>query len=100
MLQFGLKSQSASLSDLGITDGIVYWNQSAEELEHIILTQGQAKVCQSGAIAVDTGEFTGRSPKDRFIVVDSVTETAVWWNNFNIKFTAKNFSRLYKKAIQ
>lgn len=100
MLQFGLKSQSASLSELGITDGIIYWNQSPEELEHIALTQGQAKLCQSGAIAVDTGEFTGRSPRDRFIVLDSLTENTVWWNNFNIQFSAKHFNKLYKKAIQ
>ena len=33
----------------------------------------------TGALAIDTGEFTGRSPKDRFIVKDSITEESVWW---------------------
>ena len=34
----------------------------------------------TGAVAVDTGKFTGRSPKDRYIVKDSVTEDTIWWD--------------------
>lgn len=99
MHQFGLKPQGEFLSDLGIEEGTVYWNLTSEELEQKCLDQEQAKPTNSGAIAVDTGEFTGRSPRDRFIVVDSLTENAVWWNTFNIQFNPKDFNRLYKKAI-
>jgi len=49
-------------------------------------------------MAVDTGEFTGRSPKDRFIVYDDITKDAVWWENFNIKFDADKFDTLYNRV--
>ncbi|MCP2230942.1 phosphoenolpyruvate carboxykinase (ATP) [Erwinia aphidicola] len=38
-------------------------------------------VTQSGAVAVDTGIFTGRSPKDKYIVRDDVTRDTLWWND-------------------
>ncbi|MCL4151274.1 UNVERIFIED_CONTAM: hypothetical protein GTU68_023787 [Idotea baltica] len=51
-----------------------------------------------GAICVDTGEFTGRSPKDRFVVQDSITENAVDWNEINIPFDSDKFDALYDKV--
>lgn len=36
---------------------------------------------QSGAVAVDTGIFTGRSPKDKYIVLDDKTKDTVWWTS-------------------
>ena len=42
-----------------------------------------------------TGEFTGRSPKDRFIVKDSITEGSVDWGEINIPFEKSNFENLY-----
>ena len=44
-----------------------------------------------GAIAVNTGEFTGRSPMDRFIVNDDITSGKIWWGDINIPFDAENF---------
>ena len=38
-------------------------------------------VTECGAVAVNTGEFTGRSPKDKYIVKDAVTENTVWWSD-------------------
>ena len=57
------------------------------------------KEASSGALAVNTGEFTGRSPKDRFIVRDSITEDKVWWGDINIPFDSEAFDRLYDKVI-
>ena len=53
---------------------------------------------ESGALAVNTGEFTGRSPKDRFIVKDDVTREQVWWGNINIPFPTDMFDALYDKV--
>ena len=53
----------------------------------------------TGALAIDTGEFTGRSPKDRFIVEDSITKKHVWWGDINLPFDADKFKQLYKKVI-
>ncbi len=41
----------------------------------------RAKVTGTGALAVDTGVFTGRSPKDKYIVLDDISEKTVWWKS-------------------
>lgn len=51
-------------------------------------------------LAVDTGEFTGRSPKDRFIVNDDLTTDTVWWGDVNIPFGVGAFDKLYLKVIK
>jgi phosphoenolpyruvate carboxykinase (ATP) len=100
MLELGNKPQNTTLRDLGILDGIAHWNLSAEQLIRISLATGQAKKTSTGAIAVDTGEFTGRSPKDKFIVKDSITESEVWWGNVNTPFDAEKFDQLYIQMIR
>ena len=49
----------------------------------------------SGAIAVHTGRFTGRSPENRFIVRDEITESRVDWSSINIPFSKTHFEQLY-----
>lgn len=74
------------LHDLGITgyEEVVY-NPSYEQLfkeESSAKNQGFEKgaVTESGAMAVKTGIFTGRSPKDRYIVMDDVTKDTISWD--------------------
>ena len=66
-----------------------------------LLTQtlelGQGTLSDTGALVISTGEFTGRSPKDRFIVLDSVTEKTINWNQFNNPIDEKFFDILYRK---
>jgi phosphoenolpyruvate carboxykinase (ATP) len=100
MLELGLKPANASVTDLGISDGKAHWNLSPEQLSKIALDAGQAKMTSSGSITVDTGEFMGRSPKDKFTVKDEVTANSVWWNNFNIPFEPAKFDQLYIKMIR
>lgn len=95
----GLKANSASLEKMGIKNATVHWNLSPEELADISVEKGMAERVNSGAIAVDTGEFTGRSPKDRFIVEDEVTKDAVWWGNINLPFSSEKFDQLQEKMI-
>ena len=99
MQELGLKSENASVGQLGIKDAKVHWNLSPKELADIAVNAGQATRTNTGAISVDTGEFTGRSPKDRFIVKDSVTEDAIWWGNINIPFDSDKFDKLYDKVV-
>jgi phosphoenolpyruvate carboxykinase (ATP) len=63
--------------------------------ETILLSQGT--LTNTGALAIDTGEFTGRSPQDKFIVKDASTENSVWWSQFNIPFDSDKFTRLYER---
>ncbi|HNP17705.1 MAG TPA: phosphoenolpyruvate carboxykinase (ATP) [Fulvivirga sp.] len=98
MQELGLKSGNASVKELGINNGTAHWNLSPKKLADIAVSLGQATRTNSGAISVDTGEFTGRSPKDRFIVKDEVTENSVWWGNINIPFESDKFDKLYKRV--
>jgi phosphoenolpyruvate carboxykinase (ATP) len=100
MLELGRKPENGTLMDLGILDGKVHWNLSPKELIDIAVRTEGARKTDGGAIAIDTGEFTGRSPKDKFIVKDSVTESEVWWGNVNASFDAEKFDQLYIKMIR
>ncbi len=99
MLEYGRKPSIGSVVDYGITEGHAHWNLSPKELIEIAEQLDQARQTSSGAIAIDTGEFTGRSPKDKFTVKDETTASEVWWNNFNIAFDSDKFDRLYAKMI-
>ena len=99
MQELGIKPANASVTDLGIEEGKAHWNLPPDQLVTMAVKAGQATITSSGAIAIDTGEFTGRSPKDKFTVKDEVTSNAVWWNNFNIPFEPSKFDSLYTKMI-
>ncbi|HLP63518.1 phosphoenolpyruvate carboxykinase (ATP) [Flavobacterium sp.] len=80
-------TKSISLEQYGITNTqeIIY-NPSFEFLYNEELNpnlQGYEKgqLTELGAVNVMTGEFTGRSPKDKYIVKDSITENTIWWNS-------------------
>lgn len=99
MLDIEVKPQNASLEELGITNAKAFWNLPPEKLAEISVEKGMATVADSGAINVLTGEFTGRSPQDRFIVKDNITKDSVWWGNINIPFDADKFDALYDKVV-
>ena len=61
------------------------------------IRQDQGKLARTGALAIETGTFTGRSPKDRYIVRDGVTERHVDWGDINQPISAEHFSALYQK---
>jgi len=52
-----------------------------EELNSKLEGYEKGQLTEFGAVNVMTGEFTGRSPKDKYIVKDSVTENTIWWNS-------------------
>ena len=70
----------------------------AELVRHAIIN-GEGTLNDSGALMADTGEFTGRSPKDKFTVCDAKTENTVWWGDVNFKFDASKFDTLLEKVI-
>ncbi len=99
MNEFGIKPSTANLPELGLGNvANAFWNLTPAELVEESILRGMGALADSGALAIDTGEFTGRSPKDRFIVADSKTEEAVWWGDINIKMTPENFDKLFVKV--
>lgn len=93
-------SKTISLSAYGIENAVIKYNLSSEKLHEICLEKGLGKEASSGALAVNTGEFTGRSPKDRFIVKDELTKDQVWWGDINIPFEEEAFDKLYSKITK
>jgi len=91
-------TKTISLDAYGIKNAKAHYQLSSKQLHKTTLKKGQGKEVNSGALAINTGEFTGRSPKDRFIVKDDVTRNEVWWGNINIPFPADMFDRLYDKV--
>ncbi|MBK0370572.1 phosphoenolpyruvate carboxykinase (ATP) [Flavobacterium agrisoli] len=91
-------SKSISLDEMGIKNAKVHYQLTPDELEKITLESGQGKLNDTGALAINTGTFTGRSPQDRYIVKDAITENEVWWGNINIPFDADAFEKLYQKV--
>ncbi|MEN9336357.1 MAG: Phosphoenolpyruvate carboxykinase [Bacteroidota bacterium] len=80
-------TKTISLEKYGITNvqEIVY-NPSYEQLYNEELSSDlsgyeKGQMSELGAVNVMTGEFTGRSPKDKYIVKDGVTENTIWWNS-------------------
>ncbi|MGB7393653.1 MAG: phosphoenolpyruvate carboxykinase (ATP) [Pricia sp.] len=91
--------ESISLDAYGITHSNIHYQLSSSELHAITLKKDMGREAASGALAVKTGEFTGRSPQDRFIVKDLITSDKVWWGNINIPFEPEKFDALYDKVI-
>ena len=91
-------TKTISLEDYGIKNARVHYQLSPEELQKKTIELGQGVESSFGALAVNTGEFTGRSPKDRFIVKDEITEDKVWWGDINIPFDPEKFDSLYNKV--
>src|ERR1700750_1604022 len=92
-------NQLPGLAYLGLNRvGEVFYQLSPAQLIEEALKRNEGVLADSGALAVDTGEFTGRSPKDRFIVEDDITRDNVWWGKVNIKFDADKFDTLYSKV--
>ncbi len=99
MNEFGIKAKNATIADLGLENvSVAYWNLNAAELVEETLVRGEGVLTDTGALAVDTGEFTGRSPKDKFVVLDEKTKDTIWWGDVNFKFDANKFDVLYNRV--
>ncbi|WP_201981285.1 phosphoenolpyruvate carboxykinase (ATP) [Hymenobacter rubidus] len=88
------------LQPLGFTEtGTVHLNLTPAELVEHALRNGEGHLTDTGALMADTGKFTGRSPKDRFVVRDANTADSVWWGDINIPFAPEKFDQLHQKMV-
>lgn len=78
----------------------VHYQQTPEELTAQTIERGAGVLNDTGALLINTGEFTGRSPKDKFTVKDELTENTVHWNDFNIPLEPKYFDQMYEKITK
>ena len=94
-----VKLTAPDLSYLGLGTSLMKYQLSVPELIEEALLNSEGSLADSGALAIDTGKFTGRSPKDRYIVADAITEHEVWWGDVNIKISPAQYDLLYNKVV-
>ena len=100
MQESGTNALDNSLAYLGIKNpASVVWNLTPSELVEETILRGEGVLADTGAIMVDTGEFTGRSPKDKFVVKDENTKDHVWWGDVNNEFSSEKFEKLYNRIM-
>ncbi len=73
----------------------IHYQLSPEELIQDTLRIGDGVLNDTGALVIKTGEFTGRSPKDKFTVKDETTAETVHWNDFNIPIEPQYFDIIF-----
>jgi phosphoenolpyruvate carboxykinase (ATP) len=76
----------------------VHWNLSAAELYERAVARGEGQVAEKGPLVVLTGQHTGRSASDKFIVRDAASEANVWWDN-NLAMTPAAFEALHQAML-
>ena len=82
-------------TSLGLkTKATVYKNLSYDDIASHEKKNGEGKFISNGTFAIDTGKFTGRSPKDKYIVEAEPSSSNVWWGEVNQPMEAKEFDRL------
>lgn len=98
MQDLALDIQTSPLSYLDLeTSGKIHFNLPPAELVEHALARKEGSLTSTGALMANTGKFTGRSPKDRYIVKDEKTSDAVWWGDINIPFDGEKFDQLLEK---
>jgi phosphoenolpyruvate carboxykinase (ATP) len=83
------------LNDQGISTGAnLHWNLETAPLVEAAVQRGEGRLTKDGALLVDTGKFTGRSVKDKFVVRDATTETTINWGSINQPMTTEHWANL------
>ncbi|NRG16578.1 phosphoenolpyruvate carboxykinase [Rhizobiales bacterium] len=100
MKEKGVRNPAIGIVETGLKGlaGICF-NLSEPALYEYAIRRGEASIAAGGALLVDTGIHTGRSPKDKFVVRDSTTDKAVWWDN-NAAMEAEHFDTLHADMLK
>lgn len=79
---------------------VIYYNLSPDQLAKIAVEKGEGVFSDNGALVCNTGKFTGRSPQDRYIVLDNQTRDNVNWGKVNIPIDTYYFWMLYQRMLR
>ena len=99
-MDHGRVNPARKLEDQGISGlGNVYYNLIEPALVEAAVSRGEGRLGQGGAFLVSTGQFTGRSPKDKFVVRTPSVENSIWWEN-NAPMTPEAFDLLHADMLE
>ena len=90
-------STAEILRDTPVRAASILDQLSPEQLVAEAIANGEGELTSTGALMCATGSFTGRSPKDKFLVLDEKTENSVWWGKINQPFSPDAFEALFHK---
>jgi len=89
-----------ALAEHGIdVRGRIHWHPTTSQLYMHALARGEARLAEGGPLVVDTGEHTGRSPKDKFVVREPGSEDRIWWGDVNAEISESSFEGLREKVV-
>jgi phosphoenolpyruvate carboxykinase (ATP) len=91
----------ADLSEHGIdARGRVFRQPTTSLLYTHALARGDGRLVEGGPLAVDTGRYTGRSPKDKFVVREPSSEGRIWWGEVNQELSPAHFDGLRARVAE
>ena len=100
-----MQNEGAFISSHGVEkSGIsgvrtAYWNLPPARLCELAITRGEATLAAEGPLVCRTGQHTGRSPNDKFLVSDPSIDADIWWGDVNRKFERSKFDALLNRAV-
>ncbi len=96
----GIRPSRYGLEEQGVRNiNNAYWNLGTAHLMEHAIRRHEGLLASGGSLVVRTGQFTGRSPKDKFIVRDESTENTVQWGPVNQPISPAHFNALYSKML-
>src|SRR5258708_35051984 len=94
------RSGASQLSEHGIRNvEAVHWNLGTAQLLEKAIERQEGLLSGSGALVVETGQFTGRSPKDKYVVREPGTESTVDWGAVNQPMQESAFDRILARLV-
>ncbi|HUF23863.1 MAG TPA: phosphoenolpyruvate carboxykinase [Vicinamibacterales bacterium] len=92
--------RARTLDAHGISAGTVHWNLTIPELVEAVVRRGEGVLAKDGPIVCSTGQHTGRSPNDRFVVREPSSEKNVAWGKVNRPIDQAAFDRLHQRMLK
>ncbi|MFB5605594.1 MAG: phosphoenolpyruvate carboxykinase (ATP) [Nitrosarchaeum sp.] len=87
----------SQIHDFGISPSKIHRNLSVDLLVDTAVARKEGVINSTGSLSVNTGKYTGRSPDDRFIVLDDKTRNTIDWGKINHQFSSEKFEKLLEK---
>ncbi len=97
--EYGIKS-NYGLQELGLKNiSNIFWNLQTPSLWEQALIRGEGLLAENGPLVVNTGQYTGRSPSDKFVVQEANSEKNIWWGKVNVPIEEEKFNLIYNRMM-